>query len=320
MRRRDLNPRYAVGSLITASLIIVGPGDLVPSISSGATPEFSEWSAPVNLGLTINSPFSDGGPALSKDGLSLYFQSDRPGGFGGIDIWVCQRAGVDLPWGPPANLGPAINTSVNEILPTFSRDGHLMFFASSRPGGFGSSDIWVSARTHTHDDFSWQTPVNLGEGVNSAAFDAGSTFFEDDDTRIPKLFFVNNRPGGVGDFDIYVSALSAGSFGPAALVPELSSPQRDAVPSIRFDGLEIFLQSNRPGGFGLLDLWVSTRETTLDAWSNPANLGATVNTAFAEVQAAVSSDRETLFFASNRPGGFGEFDLYMTQRTKLGGQ
>jgi Tol biopolymer transport system component len=311
-----MKPRYAVGSLLAASLVIVGLGELAPGGNIAAAPQFSEWSAPVNLGPTINSPFFDGGPALSKDGLSLYFQSDRPGGFGGSDIWVSQRASVDSPWGPPVNLGPNINTNFAEILPAFSRDGHFVFFASNRPGGLGSFDIWVSERTHIQDDFSWQTPVNLGAGVNSDAFDAGATFFEDDDTGIPKLFVVNDRPGGLGDFDIYVSALMAGSFGPAVLVPELSSPERDAVPSIRFDGREIFFQSNRPGGVGLLDLWVSTRETPLHAWSSPVNLGPMVNTASNEVQATVSSDGQTLLFASNRPGGFGGFDLYVTSRTK----
>src|SRR3989442_8393823 len=83
-----------------------------------AAPPFSEWSPPVNLGPAINSTFNDDGPALSKDGLSLYFRSDRPrGGMGGNDIWVSQRASRESPWGEPVNLGPTVNTGFNEGVP-----------------------------------------------------------------------------------------------------------------------------------------------------------------------------------------------------------
>lgn len=118
-------------------------------------------------------------------------------------------------------------------------------------------------------------------------------------------------------FDIYVSAQAAdGSWGPAVLVPKLSSPLNEQHPSVRFDGLELFVDSDRLGGFGLRDLWVSTRETTLDPWSAPINLGATVNSTFIDQQPFIASDRETLFFASNRPGGIGNLDIYMTTREK----
>ena len=286
---------------------------------ANADPKFSEWSAPVNLGPTINSPSTDFGPAISKDGLSLYFSSTRADGFGGEDIWVSQRANRNDPWGPPVNLGPTINTGSRELLPNFSRDGHWMFFASDRPGGFGRFDIWVSWRAHTHDDFGWQPPVNLGAGVNSAANDLAPHYFENEDVGIPILFFTRGIPGILSDFDTYVSEHQVdGSFGPAVLVPELSSPQRDARPNLRHDGLEIFFYSNRPGSVeGSLDLWVSTRETTLDAWSIPVNLDGTVNNEFDDQHPTVSADGQTLFFASSRPGGVGGFDLYMTTRTKL---
>ena len=72
------------------------------------------------------------------------------------------------------------------------------------------------------------------------------------------------------------------------------------------------------GSLGLTDLWVSVRESVFDVWTTPANLGPTVNSSFGEMQPYISADRLTLFFASNRPGGCGAFDLYMTTRTKLG--
>ena len=304
-------------------------GGLVASATFALTaqPRYSNWSEPVNLGPVINTAFNDQHPALSKDGLSLYFTSNRPGGQGADDLWVSQRASVDDPWGPPQNLGPTINTGAVEFSPAFSRDGHWLFFHSDRPGGFGGLDIWVSYRQDVHDDFAWEAPINLGSGVNSPFDDAGPTLFEDEDTGITTLYFTSlNRPEGLGDWDIYASILGPdGTFGPASLVVELSVPGnantgRDTRTAIRHDGLEMFLTSNRPGGVGSGDLWVSTRVTTLDPWSTPVNVGPPVNTTSFDGAPALSSDGETLVFYSNRPGGFGANDLYMSTRHKLRGK
>src|SRR6185437_4578934 len=122
----------------------------------------SDWSTPVALGASINTPSADQSPALSPDGLSLYFASDRPGTLGGIDLWVSRRASHHSPWGTPVNLGAGINSSSIESGPNLSPDGHLLFFQSNRPGGQGSNDIYVSHRADTDDDFGWRPPVNLG--------------------------------------------------------------------------------------------------------------------------------------------------------------
>ena len=286
----------------------------------GIQAQFSEWSPPVNLGTPVNTPgVNTSAPALSKDGLSLYFHSDGPGGFGGNDIWVSHRASREDAWGEPVNLGPTINTAANEDVPSFSRDGHTMYFNSDRPGGFGRRDIWISRRANTHDDFGWEEPVNAGPGINSAFDDAGASYLENEEAGTALLYFGSSRPAGLF-LDIYVSAQAAdGSWGPAVLVPELNSPLNEQRPSVRFDGLELFLDSDRLGTFGLRDLWVSTRETALDPWSAPVNLGATVNSTFIDRQPFIASDRETLFFCSNRPGGIGgpgKFDIYMTTRER----
>lgn len=297
--------------LALASLLVLAVLDTTTASN------FSDWGPPANLGPVVNSEFGDDGPTMSKDGLSLYFYSTRPG-FGGEDIWVCQRATVDDPWGAPMNLGSTINTAGNERAPALSRDGHLLFFGSDRPGGQGGLDLWVSWRAHTKDDFAWQEPVNLGALINTASNDTGPTYFENDDQGIPQLYFVSNRPGGFGLADVYRSELGVdGVWGAAVHVPELSSPQLDAHPSIRPDGLEIFFSSGRPGGSGGTDVWTSTRKSTLDPWSPPVNLGPVVNTAFADGTAGISPDRLTLIFFSNRPGGFGGDDLYVTTRSRI---
>ncbi len=278
---------------------------------------FGDWSAPANLGEAVNSAFEDFLPEFSKNGRSLYFASNRPGPYGEEDLWVSRRASPTDPWGPAENLGAVINGPFNERSPALSRDGHLLFFASNRPGGLGGFDIWVSWRAHTHDDFGWQSPVHLGSGVNSPAGDFGPSYFENDDLGIPTLFFASSRPG-VGGVDIYRSELTAaGSFGPAALVAELSTPQNDFRPTIRFDGLEVIFDSNRPESQAR-DLWASTRATPTAVWSTPVNLGSVVNGPFNDSLAALSPDGSTLVFTSDRADGFGfgGSDLYITWRSR----
>ena len=297
-----------------------------------AESKYSEWGPPVNLGCGgINSPSDDLGPGISKDGLSFYFASNRPatGAPGGLDIYLAQRPSPDAPWGDPSNLGPAVNSPFTENAVSLSRDGHWLFFNSNRPGGFGDTDIWASYRERVHDDFGWQTPVNLGPGVNTAGFDAGASYFENEEVGAPLLFF-----GRGGSFatqgtttDIWVAELLPdGTFGNARPVPELNSPQGDQRPSIRFDGLEIFFYSNRPGstvdasGNPTTDIWVATRKDVRDAWDAPVNLGSVVNTGAADFNPHISGDGLTLYFASSRPGGCGGFDIYMTTRTRLKGE
>jgi hypothetical protein len=204
-----------------------------PGGTPSATPTPATiWSAPVNLGSVINSTSSDQQPAISPDGLSLYFTSNRLPSLGGFDMFVSQRARVDDAWGPPVNLGPALNTDSDEGNAAFSRDGRLLFFQSKRNGGLGGIDIWFARRNNPRDDFDWQPAVNLGSGVNSSVDDNGPTYFEDIARGTRQLYFGSARTGGPGGADIYVSAQSAdGSFGSATLVTELSS----ASPERSFD-------------------------------------------------------------------------------------
>src|SRR6476661_4010255 len=157
--------------------------------SPTAAPNFSDWTSPVNLGPVVNSAFNDAGPALSKNGLSLYFDSNRPGTLGGADLWVSHRNSLEEPWELPINLGPVVNSTSDDVQCNLSRDGHWLFFVSRRPGGLGGFDIWVSYREHVHDDFDWQPPVNVGPFVNSTSFDQNPFFFDNEEVGVPQLFF-----------------------------------------------------------------------------------------------------------------------------------
>ena len=289
-------------------------------ISASNTAKFSEWSEPVSLGPTINSAFNDQQAMLSKDGLTLYFASNRPGtpGPGPNDIWVSQRDCHECPWSAPVNLGAPVNTSANDASPALSRDGHFLFLLSNRPGSV-SNDVWVAWRENVHDDFGWGTPVNLGPGVNTAGFEGGATYFENDDGGIPELYYNHNpQPVGVGG-DIYVSYQAAdGSFGPGTLVAELSSAFTDQRPSIAHNGRTIYLHSDRTGSSGQ-DIWVSTRDDVLAPWSVPTNVGSPINTAAHEQFALIVAhgDTEWLYFSRNMatPPAL-DFDLFLSKRVR----
>jgi hypothetical protein len=282
-------------------------------------PQFSNWSNPVNVGPNVNSASSERQVSITHQGLSLYFDSDRPGGFGANDLYVSQRPSIDAAWGPAMNLGSRLNSLQAEFAPNFSPDDHWIFFASSRPGGFGNLDIWAAYRPDISNDFGWETPINLGPSINTSFAEADAFYFIDSATGETTLFFTSlNRPGGFGDWDIYQSAQNAdGSFNPAVRVAELSSPFRDTRMAIRYDGLEVIFSSNRPGGSGGIDLWFSTRQTTADTWSMPANLGPMINTSTDDRAPYLSADGETLFFSSDRVSPFGGGDIWMTTRTQL---
>ena len=158
----------------------------------------------VRLGPNVNYPGGwDGYGQISLDGLTLVWISKRPGGEGGIDLWMATRATRTVPFDPAENLGPPVNTSYLEGGPSLSSDGQALFFHSDRPGGQGSKDLWVSYRD---DSGSWQEPINLGPDVNSASDDWTSMISADMST----LYFASTRPGGIPnhpDFPPFVPVL-----------------------------------------------------------------------------------------------------------------
>lgn len=298
--------------------------DALGTASRAEGQRFSEWSEPISLGAVLNTGSTDGCPFVSKNGLRLYFASNRPGGLGGLDIYVSQRPSIDVPWGPPQNLGPTINGGANELCPTLTIDGHRLFFVSDREGGCGGQDLYLARRRSKGDDHAWGPPQNLGCTLNSAQNDFTPSYVEEHLPGAAALYFSSNRPGGVGGTDIYVSTQDADdSFREAALVEELSTPFNDQRPNVRKDGLEIFFDSDRPGSLGSTDLWSSTRHSTFDPWSPPVSLGLPVNSAALEGRPALSFKGRTLYFMSSRPGstpgptGAASIDLYVTTRKKI---
>ncbi len=277
----------------------------------------SEWSEPVHLPAPVNSAARELGAALSPDELSLYFGSDRAGGFGGIDIWVSHRVCTECPWETPVNLGAGINSATGDGGPALSHDGLLLFFSGgNRSGGQGGEDIFVSRRTDPNDDLSWGPAVNLDPDVNTAANEESPAYVPALGGEGASLYFL--RGGNVYEARV---TRDGETLGPAVPVAELNSTGAVAQGlTVRADGREILLSSTRVGGLGGADIWVATRRSLRDPWSPPENLGPVINTSSADLTPSLSWDGRTLVFsaaATARPG-LGLQDIWMSTRTPSG--
>lgn len=302
-----LKRRISPAIIAAAAIIITAPGH------RGFAQSASAWSAPLNLGPTINTTASEVCPFIAPDNLSLFMASDRAGGTGGFDLMFSTRPNVNSPWGMPVNFGTSINTSGGELCPTLVPGGLSLYFISDKPGGCGGNDIYVSQRPDLQS--AWGQPVNLGCQLNSPQSEMSPSLYTDAG-GVTYLYFSSNRPGGPGMTDIYVSTLQPnGQFGAPALVEGLNTAFNDQRPNIRVqDGGEIFFESDRTGTVGSSDLYVSTRASASAPWRTPVSLGATVNSASGESRPSISFDGRELYFHSNRPGGQGANDLYVVRR------
>ena len=283
---------------------------------------YSEWSAPVNLGSVINTSAFDGCPSLTKDGLSLLYMSST--GSTAQNIYVSHRetTDVDSPWSTPESLGGDINTAnFSEICPNLTISGRYLYFASNRPGGCGDFDIYFVRRLNKKSWTEWSEPENLGCEINSAGPEFSPSLFEDEDGTVYLYFSSGVRPGGQGFGDLYVARQQTdGTFGEVAPVSEFNTIYNEIRPKIRArDGLEVFFDSNRPGSMSV-DIYVSERECVLCSWNAPVNLGPTVNSTAIDGGAAISFDGTELYFMSNRSGGSGDQDIYVSRREKLTGE
>jgi WD40 repeat protein len=313
-------PRLAISLVLLPALACTTESEPVGVRIRAHSFANSEWSTPVNLGAPVNSAAAEQNATLSPDELSLYFVSNRAGGLGGNDIWIARRASLESSWEAPVNAGEPVNTSANENSPNLSPDGHLFFFASDRAGGQGSSDVYVTRRARTDDDFAWGPPANLGPEVNTAAFEAGAAYLQSSEDGAGNLYFV--RGPNTNELHIYVAPFKRDGEirGPASPVVELNvvaAGVGDAHPSVRGDGREVLFHSSRPGGLGLFDVYVSTRRSVHEPWSTPVNLG-TLNSTANDGQPTLSFDGRTVVFYSNRSGGLGNTDLWISTRTPSG--
>jgi hypothetical protein len=283
------------------------------------------WCAPINVGSGVNSAFQENYPSISPDGLAMYFDSNRPGGFGNTDIWVSRRATISSPWGPAINVAPLNSVAMEKGFFVFSPDGRTIYFASARAGGFGGLDIYVANRVDPDDDLGWTTPVNLGPDVNTAFQEAANGWYlNGNQSKVKRLLFVRTdgtqdpSPSRAENFDLFAIKQKANGHQHDELVEELSSIYRDTAFTLSPDQLEVFFASTRPPNVGGIDLWTSTRFSIEDPWGVPMPMDAVLNTIGRDETGTIDpSDAtgNTLYIFSNRAGAIGGADVFVTTRT-----
>ncbi|HNE18282.1 MAG TPA: OmpA family protein, partial [Turneriella sp.] len=215
------------------------------------------------------------------------------------------------------NLG-VINTPYSEYTPFITADERYLFFQSNRPDGVNNSgdfDLWYTENQVTEGVPKFKTPANVGLPVNSAYFDGHPTL-----RRLPsgeyEMYFASfaeeGRPGPQLT-NLYYTIFKDGKWTQPMPVVEVNTDFHDRMPSISQDGRYLFFSSDRPGGFGRDDIWLSEYDFAAKRWGKPRNAGRTINTPASEVTPAIHSDNITLYFSSDRAGGVGGYDIYVTQ-------
>jgi len=198
----------------------------------------------------------------------------------------------------------------------FSADSLELYFSSVRPDGYGYIDIYMTTRATKSDP--WSPPLNLGPAVNTPYAECCTSISSDGLT----LYFSDDwdwsaRPGGLGGCDIWMAKRASrdAPWGtPVNVGAPINTPAGEIGGKISGDGLILVFASNRTGGQGSYDLWMSTRATVQGDWGAPVNIGGVVNSGSFDHAPNLSSDERALVFTSNRPGGFGGYDLWMTTR------
>jgi outer membrane protein OmpA-like peptidoglycan-associated protein len=203
------------------------------------------------------------------------------------------------------DLGPGVNSGAQDFAPSLLGNGRLLYFTSTREG---SQDIYTAV---ANSSGSWEQPRALGPVINSSGDEGGASITPDGHWMV---FAACDRDDSFGDCDIYIAEYLGGAWGNVAnLGSTVNSPVWDSQPSISADGLMLVFASERPGGMGGADLWMSTRSLG-GSWTTPANLGPTVNTTGDDLAPCIAADDQTLYFSSDMHPGAGGQDIYVTRR------
>ncbi len=183
-----------------------------------------KWTPPRKLGPNINTEYRETHASLSVDGKTLFFTSDRPGGHGGLDIWVSHLQ-PDGTWGPAENLGPTINTDKDEEGPFIFYDGKTLFFSSKGHRTMGGYDIFRSTLTEFG---TWTIPENLGYPINSIEDDV--YYFPTADNK--RAYFASRKGKGYGRSDIYMMKIKEAAKSPISILTAKLVTCEDSMPQV----------------------------------------------------------------------------------------
>lgn len=245
----------------------------------------------------INTPGMEGGPRLSPDELTIYFESDREGGPASSDVFVAARARIDAPFNTPTLLA-----NVNGPTPDYTAcptpDGLGLVFASGRDGTFA---IYGASRATPTGPFGVPEKITA---LDTPSSDAHPIITPQGDA----LYFTSTRPGGAGGYDIYRVDVSPSGVGTPARVAELATPNDEITPVLSADELTIIFSHKE----AVHDLWQSHRVSRTVAWPLPQRINELSSSAD-DFAGWMSPDNCRLYFYSRRAGG--PLDVYVASRT-----
>ncbi len=210
----------------------------------------------------------------------------------------------------PVNLGPAINTPNDEYWPSLSADEKTLVITrlikSTDFVNRMQEDFFIS---QYHDE-SWSMMTNAGKPLNTSDNEGAQTISGDGRFMV---FTACNRSDGMGRCDLYYSVKEGDQWSiPKNIGKPVNTAYRETQPSLSSDGRTLYFSSNKPGGKGLHDIWVSYRDEN-NKWTEPENLGDPINTIGIEMSPFIHPDNRTLYFSSDEHIGMGGYDIFMSQ-------
>ena len=258
----------------------------------------------VNMGTGVNSAQDEYLPVITADEKRIIFTRKSSNN---EDFYTSVKSPEG--WLKAISLSPNINTfEFNEGAQCISPDGNYLFFTGcNRPDGLGRCDIYISK----WEGSEWSRPFNIGAPVNTPGWESQPSISADGRT----LYFVSTRNGGKGGYDLWKSELmKEGSWSvPVNLGPEINTPYDEQSPFIHPDDQTLFFSSNGWPGLGNKDLFVTRKKNPGEQktlWEKPQNLGYPINTFGEESGLSINSTGNIAFFASDKQGGSGGFDIY----------
>jgi dipeptidyl aminopeptidase/acylaminoacyl peptidase len=303
MQIQSLNLQKVFQTLILPLKIISLMGILV------ATPTFAQsTSMPSNLGNVINTDARDAEPTFTADGNTMYFNCFDREGKTGSDICVSSLENGN--WNEPKIVTAVSTDEYLEVEPLLSPDGQQLYIMSTRPGGRGGMDFWVSDLVNDK----WTEPKNLKGPFNTAYADH-CIYFAGENWEF--AYWTSTRPGGFGGNDIWSSEQVNGVWQEAKnLGPGVNSAasEHHSLPSQ--DGKSLYITSIRDGGFGGEDIFVSSRDINGN-WTELVNLGESVNSDQNDRCPAFSPDFSLFYFDSERSGGYGDKDIWVLPYSQI---
>ena len=212
----------------------------------------------------------------------------------------------------PVNLGINVNSNADEYLPALSADGStLIFTRSENVKGVRNEDFYISY----NDTDQWQFANNLGEPINTLKNEGAQCITADGKTL---YFTACSRDDSYGRCDIYQSDFVNEKWtNPVNLGPNINTESWESQPAISSDGRQLFFVSNRPGGRGGKDIWVSYKNAN-GVWMEAKNIGDKINTSKDDISPFLHWDNQTLYFASKGFIGMGGFDVFVSRLNESG--